>query len=171
MIIKTACRIIARWHYVHRNIRYTFHDTFHDIMRIVTFGTRFMTRSMTLCSLWHSVHVPWHGTSSKYNHTFHFSCLNVCHKRVIFCLSCVFDFLLPNAYRPVWVYPFCFFICYNPVVGNQHNLNKWLCFQVISDSALRDAKKMVLNAFDENKDGRIDIAEVLTVFSLSQLIQ
>jgi len=30
---------------------------------------------------------------------------------------------------------------------------------------------MVLNAFDENKDGRIDIAEVLTVFSLSQLIQ
>lgn len=41
-------------------------------------------------------------------------------------------------------------------------------FQVVSESALRDAKKLVLNAFDENKDGRIDIAEVCTNETLFQ---
>ena len=32
--------------------------------------------------------------------------------------------------------------------------------QVVSQAALQDAKQLILNAFDENKDGRIDIAEV-----------
>ena len=32
--------------------------------------------------------------------------------------------------------------------------------QVVSKSALEDAKQLVLSAFDENNDGRIDIAEV-----------
>ena len=34
-------------------------------------------------------------------------------------------------------------------------------FQVVSKSALEDAKQLILSAFDENNDGRIDIAEVL----------
>ena len=33
-------------------------------------------------------------------------------------------------------------------------------FQVVSKSALEDAKQLILSAFDENNDGRIDIAEV-----------
>ncbi|KAL4234529.1 Calbindin-32 [Mactra antiquata] len=40
--------------------------------------------------------------------------------------------------------------------------------EVISDSALRDAKKLVLNAFDENNDGRIDIAELAQILPMEQ---
>ena len=32
--------------------------------------------------------------------------------------------------------------------------------QAVSQAALQDAKQLILSAFDENKDGRIDIAEV-----------
>ncbi|XP_045193627.2 calbindin-32-like isoform X2 [Mercenaria mercenaria] len=38
----------------------------------------------------------------------------------------------------------------------------------ISDSALRDTKKLVLNAFDENNDGRIDIAELAQILPMEQ---
>ncbi|XP_060603477.1 calbindin-32-like isoform X2 [Ruditapes philippinarum] len=40
--------------------------------------------------------------------------------------------------------------------------------EVISDSALKDAKKLVLNAFDENNDGRIDIAELAQILPMEQ---
>lgn len=39
-------------------------------------------------------------------------------------------------------------------------------FQVLSPTALEDAKQLVLNAFDENSDGRIDIAEVSTILDV-----
>ena len=39
-------------------------------------------------------------------------------------------------------------------------------FQVVSKSALEDAKQLVLSAFDDNNDGRIDIAEVCRHFHL-----
>lgn len=40
--------------------------------------------------------------------------------------------------------------------------------EVISESALKDAKKLVLNAFDENNDGRIDIAELAQILPMEQ---
>lgn len=50
---------------------------------------------------------------------------------------------------------------------------------MLSPTALEDAKQLVLNAFDENADGRIDIAEVmdrnlpyaLTLMLFSELFQ
>ena len=44
-------------------------------------------------------------------------------------------------------------------------------FQVVSQAALQDAKQLILSAFDENKDGRIDIAEVWSFSpSICQLV-
>ncbi|XP_052817172.1 calbindin-32-like isoform X2 [Mya arenaria] len=40
--------------------------------------------------------------------------------------------------------------------------------EVVSESALKDAKKLVLNAFDENNDGRIDIAELAQILPMEQ---
>ncbi|XP_052232085.1 calbindin-32-like isoform X1 [Dreissena polymorpha] len=40
--------------------------------------------------------------------------------------------------------------------------------EVVSEMALKDAKKLVLNAFDENNDGRIDIAELAQILPMEQ---
>lgn len=39
-------------------------------------------------------------------------------------------------------------------------------FKVVSPTALMDAKTLLMNAFDENSDGKIDIAEVSSSSSL-----
>ena len=50
----------------------------------------------------------------------------------------------------------------NEVSSPMSRIRHMLLFilQVVSKSALEDAKQLVLSAFDENNDGRIDIAEV-----------
>ena len=47
-----------------------------------------------------------------------------------------------------------------------HIISYQMYFQVVSKSALEDAKQLVLSAFDDNNDGRIDIAEVCRHFHL-----
>lgn len=40
--------------------------------------------------------------------------------------------------------------------------------EVVSESALEDAKQLILSAFDENNDGRIDIAELAQVLPMEE---
>lgn len=40
--------------------------------------------------------------------------------------------------------------------------------EVVSQAALQDAKQLILSAFDENKDGRIDIAELAQILPMEE---
>ncbi|KAK7474020.1 hypothetical protein BaRGS_00034730, partial [Batillaria attramentaria] len=42
------------------------------------------------------------------------------------------------------------------------------CSTVVSQAALQDAKQLILSAFDENKDGRIDIAELAQILPMEE---
>lgn len=79
-------------------------------------------------------------------------------------LSTQLFFFLCWFYKNMLLVPASFDICPKTMYLYQYSIGCVLyLFKVVSPTALMDAKTLLMNAFDENSDGKIDIAEVSSI--------